>query len=277
MGTWLNVAFIQSADTQRVEKELASLLTERGRQLTTPKQRTPKSSDPMQYGIGDEVQRWGVAGFQGTPGWTVLRTAPFELLMQGKPPLLARLAARMRVPAFQYNIYDSTSNFLMEVDEEGHVELSGFVGQDVTRYWGGEPPEDRLHVRFHTIDPSAVALWAEAVMPEARVEGRLPTARRVQQRADLQHWLDETGADIDSERDTWRTHPAQVVRRLSLVGSAHLSLEGCIDEAIMTVFGGTNLKHCDNDFLVQTLIPHAPIPVAGFVLYAETSVEQTGA
>ena len=51
----------------------------------------------MQYGLGDEVQRWGVAGFQGSPGWTVLRTAPFELLMQGHPPLLARLAARLGV------------------------------------------------------------------------------------------------------------------------------------------------------------------------------------
>jgi hypothetical protein len=65
----------------------------------------------MQYGLGDEVQRWGVAGFQGAPGWTVLRTAPFELLMQGAPPLLARLATRMDVPAFQYNLYDSAPEF----------------------------------------------------------------------------------------------------------------------------------------------------------------------
>lgn len=81
MGTWLNVAFIQSADTSHVEKELSRLLTESGRRLTTPKPRTPEPYDPMQYGLGDEVQLWGVAGFQGAPGWTVLRTAPFELLV----------------------------------------------------------------------------------------------------------------------------------------------------------------------------------------------------
>ncbi|MDY7227610.1 hypothetical protein SYV04_14450 [Hyalangium sp. s54d21] len=223
----------------------------------------------MQYGLGDEVQRWGVAGFQGAPGWTVLRTAPFELLMQGNPPLLARLAARLGVPAFQYNIYDSTSDFLLEVDGGGRVERSGFVGVDVTRYWGSHPPEDRFNVRFHLIDPSAVASWAAEAMPEARVAGWWPDSSSAQEQADLLHWLGEIGADIDRGVYTWRAHPAHVVRKLASAPSVFLPTEGCVDEAIMTVFGGPNSTHCDNLFLVQTLVPHARMPVAGFVLYAE--------
>ncbi|ADO70539.1 uncharacterized protein STAUR_2741 [Stigmatella aurantiaca DW4/3-1] len=52
--------------------------------------------------------------------------------MQGTPPPLARLSSRLGVPAFQYNIYGTTSEFLMEVDAGGRVELSGCVGHDVT-------------------------------------------------------------------------------------------------------------------------------------------------
>ncbi|EAU65227.1 hypothetical protein STIAU_4050 [Stigmatella aurantiaca DW4/3-1] len=44
-----------------------------------------------------------------------------------------------------------------------------------------------------------------------------------------------------------------------------------MEPAIKTVFGGSNAKHCDNLFLVETLVPHAPLPVDGFVLYAEAS------
>ena len=282
MGTWLNVAFIQCADTARVKRELSRLLVEGGRRLTTPKPRTRERHDRMQYGLGDEVQRWGLAGFHGAPGWTVLRTAPFELLMQGTPPLLARLSSRLGVPAFQYNIYDSTPEFLMEVDAGGRVELSGFVGQDVTRYWNSEPPMDRLETRFRIIDPSAVAAWAESAMPEARVTGWLYPSHAnssltdfdkllESQRADLVRWLGQLGIRIDPESHEWRVHPAHIVRRLAQAGSAFLPAEESVEPAIKTVFGGPNAKHCDNLFLVETLVPHAPMPVDGFVLYAEAS------
>ncbi|RKG94587.1 hypothetical protein D7V97_38600 [Corallococcus sp. CA053C] len=280
MGTWLNVAFIQSADIARVERELSRLLVEAGRRLTTPRPRTPERSDRMQYGLGDEVQRWGLAGFHGAPGWTVLRTAPFELLMQGTPPLLARLSSRLGVPAFQYNIYDSTPAFLMEVDAAGRVELSGFVGSDVMRYWNGEPPMERSWTRFHLIDPTAVAAWAESAMPEARVtEWISPSSANPprtefdkffeSQQADLAQWLGQVGTRIAPGSQEWSVHPAHIVRRLAQAGSTFLSADECVEPAIKTVFGGPNAEHCDNLFLVETLVPHAPMPVDGFVLYAE--------
>ncbi|WP_121760417.1 hypothetical protein [Corallococcus sp. AB038B] len=282
MGTWLNVAFIQSADTARVERELSRLLVEEGRRLTTPKPRTPERYDRMQYGLGGEVRRWGLAGFQGAPGWTVLRTAPFELLMQGTPPLLARLSSRLGVPAFQYNIYDSTPEFLMEVDADGRVELSGFVGQEITRYWNSEPPMERLDTQFRIIAPSAVAEWAESAMPNACVTGWIycPLAApprtdfdelRESQQADLVRWLGQLGTRIDPKSQEWRVHPAHIVRRLAQAGSSFLPAEECVEPAIKTVFGGPNARHCDNLFLVETLLPHAPMPVDGFVLYAEAS------
>lgn len=287
MGTWLNVAFIQCADTTQVERELSRMLVEGGRRLTTPKPRTPERYDRMQYGLGDEVHRWGVAGFHGAPGWTVLRTAPFELLMQGTPPLLARLAESVGAPAFQYNIHDSSSGFLMEVDAAGRVELSGYVAHDPTQYWNGAPPMDRVHARFYIIDPSDVAAWSESAMPEARVRGMLSASEREHlstgfktyleaREAELMRWLGEVGAEIGPDPTTnafrvWKVHPAHVIRRLAHVGSDFLDADWCVEPTIKTVFGGSNSEHCDNLFLVQTLVPHAPMPVDGFVLYAEAS------
>lgn len=35
--------------------------------------------DPMQYGHGEAVPRWGIAGFHAAPGWCALRSAPFDI------------------------------------------------------------------------------------------------------------------------------------------------------------------------------------------------------
>lgn len=91
------------------------------------------------------------------------------------------------------------------------------------------------------------------------------------QRADLVRWLGQPGTRIDPGSNEWRVHPAHIVRRLAQAGSAFLPTEECVEPAIKTVFGGPNAWYCDNLFLVETLVPHAPMPVDGFVLYAEAS------
>jgi hypothetical protein len=119
-------------------------------------------------------------------------------------------------------------------------------------------------------------------MPAARVTGWLYSPRanppqtdfdklREAHRADLLRWLGQPGTRIDPESHEWRVHPAHIVRRLAQAGSAFLPAEECVAPAIKTVFGGPNARHCDNLFLVETLLPHAPMPVDGFVLYAEAS------
>jgi hypothetical protein len=276
MGSWRNVAFVRSGDLERVKQELIALVIGRRRHLVKPARRIPAGYDSMQYGKGDEVWRWGVAGFHGAPGWTVVRTAPWELLLQGDRPLLVELAARLKVPAFQYNLYDSTSQFLFEVDRDGRVEKSGFVsGSDPFRYWGGNPPEDRCHVRFHAIDGVAAAAWAEEAMPQACVTLLLPQERSSPYEEALLRWLHETGGQVAGQTrlsgyETWTIHPSHVIRALCLEGgSAFLPAEDAVDAAIVTVFGGANSGHCDNGFLTDVLLPHAPMPVDGFLFYAD--------
>jgi hypothetical protein len=264
MGTWLNVAFVQSADVDRVRRELSGLLIERGRRLTTPKPRTPERSDRMQYGRGDEVLRWGIAGFRGAPGWTAVRTAPFELLMQGDRPLLACLAERLGAPGFQYNIHDSSSGLLMEADASGRVELSGYVSHEPSEYWNGDPPMDRMEPRFHIIDPSDVAAWAETAMPEARVKVMDTSKGNLEnEEPALARWLRDIGAEVgplplDCQPGfygVWTFHPSHAIRKFAQASDDGIFLDPdwCVEPAFKIVFGGPNAEHCDNLFMVQTL------------------------
>jgi hypothetical protein len=83
MGSWLFVAFVQTEDRRRVEAELASLLIAAGRRLIEP--------EATELGPAQGSEPWVIAGFEGTPGWTVLATTPGELLVQGERPFLAEL------------------------------------------------------------------------------------------------------------------------------------------------------------------------------------------
>jgi hypothetical protein len=45
--------------------------------------------------------------------------------MEGEAPLLARLTEQLGTVGFQYNLYDSTGEFLFEADAQGGFEQSG--------------------------------------------------------------------------------------------------------------------------------------------------------
>ncbi len=99
MGKWMNVAFVQMADLGRLEAAVERLLEEAGRHQVRPPPRTPEAYEPMQYGHGEDVPRWGLAGFLASPGWCALRSAPYELLMGGGAPSLARGRGRRDIHA----------------------------------------------------------------------------------------------------------------------------------------------------------------------------------
>ncbi len=285
MGSWLYLAFVQTEDRRRVEAELARLLVAEGRRLMD-------ATEATELRPAKGMEPWVVAGFEGTPGWTVLATTPGELLVQRERPLLAELARRLGTSAFQYNVYDGDSHFLLESDHQGRIERSGFVGSDPTRLWGGEPPEERIGVRFWLIDPSDAATWAEREMPERRVTGLVPSFRPPnkefsaerraalepmwwameerfsRQREALLAWLGRVGGELrEGPRHTWRAHPAQVVRALRSDGDSFLSIEGVVDSAIKTVFGGPNRDACDT-----ALVPPLHPPPGGFLLVAVPSL-----
>jgi hypothetical protein len=141
--------------------------------------------------------------------------------------------------AFQYNLYDSTSDFLVEADAQGAFERSGVGGtHNWERLWGGEePPMDRVEARFRLVDPRPAARLARERWPALRVS--------------------DGGA-----------HPSDVLLAMT-EGADSLGAESRV-EAVRLVFGGEHAEHCDNGFLVETLVPHAPLPLRpAFALYAD--------
>lgn len=275
MGNWVNVAFVRTEDLGRLEAEVARLLEEVGRHRVQPLPRTPERYDPMQYGRGDSVSRWGLAGFHAAPGWCALRSAPFELLIEGEAPLLARLTQRLGTVGFQYNLYDSTGELLFEADELGAFEQSGLGGSHhLERLWqGAEPPMERLEACFRRVDPCPTARLARERWPELRVSEIVADEATDQA---LQRWLVAVGGEMFTRQypggslSRWSAHPADVVLAM-MAGQDGSFLGGdARAEAVRRVFGGEAAEHCDNGFLVETLIPHAPLPLSpAFVLYGD--------
>src|ERR1700747_1310135 len=86
MGKWENTTYIEQGDAQRVAGAIIALLREEGmQQVARPAPRQPERFDAMQYAGAMENNLWGVAVFPGSAGWTVIKTAPLELLGERVP------------------------------------------------------------------------------------------------------------------------------------------------------------------------------------------------
>jgi hypothetical protein len=115
----------------------------------------------MQYRRAAANPLWGVALVNGRPGWTIVRTAPLDLLMEGPAAgdrmRLGLLAKHLGAPMLAHNVYDGTQEVLVEATADGEVFRSGFAelpGDDVLTYYG-EPAitDDLAQVFFQRIDP----------------------------------------------------------------------------------------------------------------------------
>jgi hypothetical protein len=156
MGAWQNSTYIALGDVSRVAAAISALFGEEGmRPVARPAPRQPPRYDPMQYADALENNLWGVAVFPGAAGWTVIKTAPFELLAERAPGAsamrLAALGRRLGAGGCQVNLYDSSALILVEMDRAGHCALSGHHPAGGLTFRGHDIAEDCLDVRFDAL------------------------------------------------------------------------------------------------------------------------------
>ena len=132
MGVWVNTTYVRHGSTQEVARAVTTLCHAEGMErIAAPAARDRLLVEPMQYDVALHNDLWGFAVFPGAPGWSVIQTAPLELLAEraagASRMRLAELCASLSASAFQLNVYDSTERVLVEVSATGEVLLSGFT------------------------------------------------------------------------------------------------------------------------------------------------------
>lgn len=179
MGDWDNTTYLRHVSVSDVAGCLAARFVEEG--MTPDPAPAPQPHlGPMQYrgALGNDL--WRVAVFPGADGWTVVKTAPLELLGERRAGAdrirLSELCRALSASAIQVNLYDSSALVLVEVSAEGEVLLSGYTykGDDLT--WNAErlreeDVEPRL--RIHPLQglQSRPGLSAHAAGLRARLGG----------------------------------------------------------------------------------------------------------
>lgn len=161
MGYWENTNYINCGDEKKVANQLIKLLQDEGMQLIPrPRQRERLWYEPMQYCSALQNNIWGLAIFPGTDDWTVIKTAPLELLGErasGKESMrFVQLCATLKSPGFQINLYDGCQAILVETNGLGEYRLSGFGrgdahNPDPLQYYSECLVEDRIEVRFELL------------------------------------------------------------------------------------------------------------------------------
>jgi hypothetical protein len=130
MGEWQNTAYVQTDDLDAVERALeATCAAEGWTRVAKPPLRVPSAYDPMQYAQSSVNDLWAAAIAPGRGGWSLVKTAPLELLCEEAPdglPRLAHVARHVSRGAFQVNLYDGDSLVLVEAMADGRTAKTGF-------------------------------------------------------------------------------------------------------------------------------------------------------
>lgn len=142
VGEWGNTAFVR-APVEVVRAALGDVVAGEGRVVVpAPAPRRPKRVDDMQYGDGASCALWGVGVLPGEGGWSMVQTAPLELLAEtpegSDAPRLAALARRLETDAVMLCMYDGVGLVLLEADAKGRIAVSGIgdPSRDPTRWQG---------------------------------------------------------------------------------------------------------------------------------------------
>jgi len=153
MSEWGYVTFVHSTDVEAIEAALVFLFGAEGMRPTAAPPRE-RDHHQMQFGTGRTSRCWAAAVRAGPTGWTVVRSAPAELLGEpredGGVPRLVALAREVGAEAAHFALYDMTA-VIVEAAADGRWSLSGCTLDTGLAYFGIPIPEERGDPRFDIV------------------------------------------------------------------------------------------------------------------------------
>jgi hypothetical protein len=160
VGLWANITYLNTSELGEVTEALSTMFAREGMErVPSPRQRQRLAVEPMQYESALSNDLWGLALFPGAPSWTIIQSAPLELLGEradrSQDSRLLGLCRELSCAAFQLNVYDGTGGVLVEVSQQGDALVSGLNigGRGANPLeWNGETlSEERFDARFHLL------------------------------------------------------------------------------------------------------------------------------
>jgi len=154
MGEWGQATFFRTNDLDALDRAIRDLCVAEGLVAAPYVRRKRETWDRMQYGSGATSDRWALALGAGRGGWSVVKTAPLELLAE--PGLsgehrLGIMARALQCDALHVSIYDGMAMVIAQAMPTGEVVLSGY-SMDGPTFHGVEIDEEHLKPRIDCID-----------------------------------------------------------------------------------------------------------------------------
>ena len=162
MGYWENTTYIATRATDDIARAMIGQFEAEGmRHVPRPPQRDRSTYEPMQYTTSRMNNLWGVALFPGADEWSVIKTAPLELLGEksvGPERIrLVELCEKLGCGGFQLNVYDSSAAILLETDGWNRWTISGhpYDGGDLSVFHGTGLQLERWQLQFDLLPLNA--------------------------------------------------------------------------------------------------------------------------
>jgi hypothetical protein len=182
MGLWIDTTFVRHADVSAVARALGTLCAEEDMApIAAPAPRRRRLVEPMQYDDALHNDLWALAVFAGAPGWTVVKTAPLQLLGGSRAAdgamRLARLCTLLGTSGLAIHLRDGTSLVLAEAAAAEEPRLSGFDASapgDASTWQGRQIDAARFEPAFD-LHPALAPLVAAGDSAEANA-ARIVTA-----------------------------------------------------------------------------------------------------
>jgi hypothetical protein len=154
MGEWGQATFFRTDDLDALERAIRDLCAEEGLVAAPYVRRKRETWDRMQYGTGATSDQWALALGTGRGGWSIVKTAPLELLAEPGPSgehRLGIIARALRCDALHVSLYDGTAMLIAQAAPTGEVVLSGYT-MDGPSFHGVEIDEEHIEPRIEHID-----------------------------------------------------------------------------------------------------------------------------